>query len=755
MQQFSPPAVPAPPASGKPPQFERPGPLVWQLAPLVVEPAHAPLLQVPVAQGHGVPHRPVVPQICTAELLKHCVNPGEQPSASPESPPSLEPEPPLEPLSAVPASTEPESLPPVGPEPLLVLEAPLALSALVPPSAAKGAAPPLLQAGTAQSTSAQAMNPYVRTEIIFGAAKHIRNGWRRRRGRALGMRGGPAGHEVENLVLLTSLSPAYDSNNMGSSQRRRMNRSQGQRSGPSPSNQASSPNRHAIDPIDAVLAQVQPFGDSAYLHEQLHVRYKDRLGRIAEHLPIAGDLVRALERATADSQYRIIGDPVVRYMTHQALHHISNGANDTEALAECAEIFRETLGHLEAGKPGGPLELGEVDARRLGSEPGGGVIWSEEHRDDVFGRRFRRIVHDNFRGEPLCTPSADDLASLGKGTQLLTALLPLCSRSVFTHTHMVVIVPHVGTWKQKASCSEFRISGTIFLNRDMLRSPWWVAEHLLHESLHQKLYDFRHTHSLLTQDVTGETPSPDDAAAVLSIWNVGGADRSKGWDTFRAVAAFHVYVHLAVLCVQAERRKTELVKRFGAPDASFPAVTHRREALQRAHYLARQIKASCGRELGRAGRMFVDWLISVLHAIDPAPPPPESLFLHLLFHRYMVEATLIARNEQLSPELAAQLQKVMGDEAETLRGVLGAIPAAGPDIDRLNQATARRADESAQAAFSRFRSLVARILWNHSPDGYGLRRASSADSTAHPERMIQAMVNQSSDQLIAVLAASS
>jgi hypothetical protein len=533
-----------------------------------------------------------------------------------------------------------------------------------------------------------------------------------------------------------------------------MKRRSHQKNGPPPSNgMASLHDRRLLDPFDAAFAQQRPFGDSAYLHEQLHVRYGARLRKLSEAMPVAGELLRALDQAPPLSQHRIIGDPVVRHAAHQALCHVSSGAQDGLALAESEEVFRETLAHLEAGNRGGPLESGEVDGRRLGAEPWHAAVWSEEHRDDVFGRSFRRIVRDHFGGEPVSTASAADIAKLARGAKLLSALLPLCSQSVFSHTHMVVIVPHVGSWKRRASYSEFRMSGIVFLNRDMLGNPWWVAEHLLHESLHQKLYDFRHTHSLMAEDLSPDTPPKDDAAAVFSIWNVGGAARSNAWDTFRAVAAFHVYVHLAVLCVQADLRKTELVNRFGAPDASFPAMTQRRDAFERAQYLARHIKASCWRELGLAGRLFVDWLISILNAIDSAPPPPETLYLHLLLNRYLVEAIMVS-NSKLSADLTAQLLKVVDDEMDTVRRVLLAIDADGPNLNRLEGAGARRPGEGAEAAFLRFRNLVARILLTLSPDGYGLRRASSAESTATVEKMIQAMVDRSSQHLIPVLAGS-
>jgi hypothetical protein len=507
---------------------------------------------------------------------------------------------------------------------------------------------------------------------------------------------------------------------------------------------------HPLDVLDALLAQHRPFGDSDYLHEQLQVRYKHRLERVAAVLPVAGDLTRALDQADRTTRYRVVGDPVVRHTIQQALCHVVNGTQDGLSLAECEDAFRETIRHLGDGKRGGPLESGVGTIRRLGAKPFHGWTWSEEHCDDVFGRVFRRMVHDNFQGEPLCTPSGADVARLAKGAELLGAILPLCSRSVLGHSHVVVLVPHVGTWTQKGSCSEFRVGGTIFLNREMLHNPWWVADRLLHESLHQKLYDFRQTHSLLARDLAPESSfSKERAATVYCIWNEGGSARSNHWDTFRAIAAFHVYVHLAVFCAQAERRKAELVERFGAPDASFPTMTSRREALQRAHYLGREIKGSCWQELGPAGRLLVEWLTAILNAIDRAPPPPRSSYIHLLLHRYVTEAILVAKRRP-SPELTTGLAGLIHDEAATMRRVLSAIDAGGPDMDRLDDAQVRPADVAVEAAFLRFRTLVAETLRKLSPDGYGLRLPSSANPKGL-EAMIQTMVEQSSRELMALL----
>jgi hypothetical protein len=90
------------------PQLLKPLPVASQLVPVVVEPAHAPLLHMPVAQGEGLPHCPVAPHVSTV-VPEHCCVPGVHPPPSPP-PPELEP--------AAPLLDEPPEVPPL-PEPAL------------------------------------------------------------------------------------------------------------------------------------------------------------------------------------------------------------------------------------------------------------------------------------------------------------------------------------------------------------------------------------------------------------------------------------------------------------------------------------------------------------------------------------------------------------------------------------------------------------------------------------------------------------
>jgi hypothetical protein len=368
-----------------------------------------------------------------------------------------------------------------------------------------------------------------------------------------------------------------------------------------------------LEELDARLAR-SPFGNSDSIIEQLHLRYERRLANLTPHLPVAGQLLDALRQADAYSRYRVIGDTVVRCAVHYALTILETGTRHGLPLDLCVEVFRATIRHLEDG-PCGPL--GSRLVGRLGPDSHHGWIWSDDRRDDVFARSFRSLVQDHYGG-PLCTPTTDEVDMLAKGARLLGELMPASSRSALSHAHMVAVFPPVGTWTGASSSSAFVLSGTIFLGRDGLSSPWWVAEHLLHEALHQQFYDFRHGHTLFDEKNLDRGGAP----RVHAIWNPQDSKGGDRWSIFRALAAFHVYVYTAVLCRLAEARATAIEVDYGPLPGPF-TMCGSRKAFERAHYLAGQIRASCWQELGPAGKRLVDWLCSALDVLDPSPPPRD------------------------------------------------------------------------------------------------------------------------------------
>jgi hypothetical protein len=494
-------------------------------------------------------------------------------------------------------------------------------------------------------------------------------------------------------------------------------------------------NEFVLDSLDAVLSE-HPFGDSKYIQQQLHICYRRRLHKISSRLPVAGQLLDTLGLADAYTQYRVIGDTVVRCAVQQAFKQIETGTPYGLPLEQCEEVFRATIHHLEDGKCG-PLGCGLSD--RLGPEPYHGWIWSDERPDDVFVRAFRHVVEWNYGETPLCTLDSDELAMLAKGARLLNELLPLSSSSALSHAHLIAVFPSVGAWARRGSSSQFRLSGTFFLSRTGLSSPWWVAEHLYHEALHQQLYDFRQGHSLYIPTY-GEQEGPK----VCSLWNLPDSDKSNYWDTDRVFAAYHVYVHLALLCALAEQRAPQLTDAYGPPDR----IATSRVAFERAHYLGEQLREVCWDQLGLAGRQAVDWFSSILDVINPSPPP-EGSTVHLLIDRYRKEAAeiqyLLNKDERRS-DLSRQLAILAQEEARIARTVLVADNA-GADLGRFDDAVAKLSEEDQKTDFARVRRLIADTILHASQDGYGWKPGPGS-----PDEILKRMIENSSETLVQLLA---
>ena len=497
------------------------------------------------------------------------------------------------------------------------------------------------------------------------------------------------------------------------------------------------PSPELLAAIEHALVEHQAFGDSRYILEQLELTHNRRLERVSSELPIARELLDACERADPDTRYRIAGNTVIRCALRHANTCVETGTPAGLPMSECEQVFDETLQHLRRGQSGTPFENGATRLDKLGPEPFHGWVWKEEYPDDVFGRSFRAILEQEY-GDGLCTPSRDEFAMLVKGEQLLRELLPSLARSALTHAHLVGCFPDAGFWKGKTSSSQIRMGGTIFLSCRMLVSPWCVAEHLLHESLHQKLYDFRHGHSLLDPDHVAPEP-----LRVISIWNAGELNKANHWDTHRAFAAFHVYAQLALLATVAEQRAEELEETYGP----FRGMVDSRKALERACYLGEKLKDVCWNELGVAGKRMRDWLMSVLDFVEPSLPP-HGATIHLFLDLYQREAnkvdSVLAEPGALNSSFPRRLAPVAKDEVAHARRVLASI-GAGEELARFDDAVAQYTDEELGTHFPAVRRLIARTLLGASPDGYGLR--SRAIGGSDPDTLVHELVEHGSEQL--------
>lgn len=483
-----------------------------------------------------------------------------------------------------------------------------------------------------------------------------------------------------------------------------------------------------LQTLEVALASHRAFGDSDYIQGQLAACYKRRLHTLSDALPVARQLLASLSVAPQQVQRGLIGDTVLRCAIQHAQRQITTGEQYGLPLESCCAMFLEGINNVGAGRTIGPLVLGLPPAPRLDNS----WIWSEEHADDVTGQAFRHLMQENY-GSPLCTPSAQETAGLLRGWSLLQTLLPLVSRSALRHVQMIALFPKVGVWREKASSSQFRLNGTLFLSRGLVGNPWWVAEHLLHESLHQKLYDFRQGHTLLALDY-----HRDDAPRICSLWNAPDESNSNHWDAHRSIAAFHVYVHLALLCTLAEQREAELAPHYGAIGNT---MSGSRRAIDRSRYLGEQIRGTGWNELGEAGKRMVDWLIAVLDALDAAPRPTGA-YSHLSLDLYQRQTKKVEKfsHAHASDDIAPRLQQCLRQEIDGTEMAL-ATAAAALERARFNSEVDKLLQSDAASGYVPVRKLIFETL---SEVGAAQDRRAASNATAE---VIRTMVEQSSRQL--------
>ncbi|NML43200.1 hypothetical protein HHL11_05520 [Ramlibacter sp. G-1-2-2] len=494
----------------------------------------------------------------------------------------------------------------------------------------------------------------------------------------------------------------------------------------------TTPTPEVLAVIEEALVQHRAFGDSAYIVGQLEVAFLRRLERVAEAIPAAGELVAAFARCDAQQRYRLAGNTVLRCAVQHAYTRLETGKDVGLTLAESEQVILRTLQHLAEGRGGTPHENGSIALQRLGDQDFHGWIWNDAYPDDAYGHAFRRILDLEYGGV-LCSIDDSELAMLRQGEQLLRELLPDLGRSALTHAHQVGCFPDLGFWRGKVSSSQIRMGGTIFLNRNMLRNPWCTAEHLLHESLHQKLYDFRHGHSLLDVDAPME-----NSPRVVSLWNAQEFNRANHWDTHRAFAAFHVYAQLALLATLAERRAGELEPRYGP----FRGMVSSRKALDRARYLGEELHTQCASHLGLAGLRMRDWLMTILEHLDPAPPP-RGAYVHLMLDLYVREANrmeMLLRAPDVAPAFVRELANAAELEIEASRYILSAV-GAQPQLEQLDRQLAQPEQQ-----FPEVRRCIAQALLQASPSGYGLNTRAKDGFDA--DLAVRRMVELGSDNLV-------
>ncbi|MGO9602251.1 MAG: O-methyltransferase [Candidatus Binataceae bacterium] len=484
--------------------------------------------------------------------------------------------------------------------------------------------------------------------------------------------------------------------------------------------------------IERATACQKPFGDNVYIVDQMQRCLRQRLERVASGLPAAGRLLAAVRQRPDSEMRRLFADTALRCAIVHSHEQIASGSQSGLSLADCERVFDEAARYVDEGGVDTPLQDGSLVP--LGPEPYLGWVWSDEHPNDTYGRVFRELVSARYAVVP-CTPGAGDVDKLMVGARLLHELLPNLAPSALAHARVVTCVPSAGSFTGVGSSSQFHLGGVIFLSRT-LGTPWWVAEHLLHESLHQKFYDFRHGHSLMELGY-----ARDGARPVMTPWNPSRLMGANLWNEMRVFAALHVYVHLALLAIVAEQRAAELESKYGP----FRGMLESHRALARANYLARELRERCWSKVGPAGRALAGWLDAILDQLNPTPPVAGS-YVHLCLDLYRREANQLQRSrgerDQSRPD--KDLSALAAENLKTTRRVLSDIGAAD-ELELLDKSVGEYTDKELGTRYAEIRRVISATLLKASPDGFRM------DDSGEHDAAVREMVERSSDALYALM----
>jgi len=157
------------------------------------------------------------------------------------------------------------------------------------------------------------------------------------------------------------------------------------------------------------------------------------------------------------------------------------------------------------------------------------------------GDEWERAHNALFRAEMgtydatlfLTSVSDDDLAILREAVSILKTTIPVVAQSTLSHTRAIYMVDGGASF---LSGTTRRLPRVAYIHRSGWVDPITLAELLLHESVHQKMYDLQVVYTLYEHSYDLRR-----APVIKPSWH----SDSEQWPFDRAFAAAHVYVHLS------------------------------------------------------------------------------------------------------------------------------------------------------------------------------------------------------------------
>lgn len=363
-----------------------------------------------------------------------------------------------------------------------------------------------------------------------------------------------------------------------------------------------------------------PFGDWRYIHQRVVESVSRRLDLTQRLFPQAAlvlERIRALDDATAA---RVLEHPFLRSVVFAATRHLK--CPWQVITHEEVEQYLKQLGTLLAGGWKGCklsslsllMEENYEDASRHTLWQ-----WTGEQGDKTLTGITPAVFLKNGPQYVFHHPTEEESRNLRQGIALLRELFPLLTPSILRHIDVIALVstePARGeaglpgstpfSTDPFISCSSDSSPGVVFINPKVLTNPWYIAEIILHEGLHSKLYDVMATHNLLRPNYT-----QGESAKLHPLWHVS----FESWDVQRSLFAMHVYAHLALYFQRVARNFDALAPRFGSLHVIDARLSMRR-SLDRAHFLGMKLAEVGTRDLGPAGHLLLAQLQEMLLVLD-------------------------------------------------------------------------------------------------------------------------------------------
>ena len=184
-----------------------------------------------------------------------------------------------------------------------------------------------------------------------------------------------------------------------------------------------------------------------------------------------------------------------------------------------------------------------------------------------------------------------------------------------------------------------------------------------------------------------------------------------------------MYVHLALLCLLAERQEAALAPQYG------PIGQHMsgsRRAIDRARYLGEQLHSTTWPELRQAGRHMTHWLLDVLDTLD-TQRRPSGATLHLLLDLYerqsrKLDTYLAQQPPPRSDTLGRQAQQELTMTREALHLLDRELPPA---------------THAQEQSWPQARQRVLQALWPLTEDDKLMERSVYPQALAQLAQMVQ------------------